>query len=72
MGEWRFYHDWNGCWQWSQLNADGVAEQESTRSFPTLELCLADAQHRGMDPQHTVRFPGKTPRPLERRKAPRK
>jgi hypothetical protein len=72
MGEWRFYHDVSGAWQWSQLAADGTTVKESASAFTTLDQCLADAQRNGMHSTHIVRFPGAPPRPLDKIKSPPK
>jgi hypothetical protein len=70
MGEWRFYHDVSGAWQWAQLAASGTTIKESSSAFSTLDQCLADALRHGMQSTHIVRFPGAPPRPLENAKIP--
>jgi hypothetical protein len=71
MGEWRFFHDIGGSWQWVQLDAQGKTLKESARAFASLDSCLSDAQKHGLGSDHLVRFPGEVVRLAERRKKPR-
>ena len=44
--KWKFATDDDGTWLWSAMHPDGD-EAESTRTFPTLSDCIADATRHG-------------------------
>jgi hypothetical protein len=44
---WRFFRDEANNWRWQKLSDERAVSAESRSSFPSYDICVADANHRG-------------------------